>query len=139
MSSYCIYCLYPHGLHSLLDLEIKLPSIYLYHAKFGKVGIKFGWSLVIFLTISLAILNKLFACWGDFFSPLLTSKLTFCKSSLGNTIRVSNGLDSDPAPSSVWSGSSLFAILTSILWAQHLIWEEKEKRVRKGLLHCMGN
>ena len=27
MSSYCICCLYPHGLHSLLDLEIKL-SIY---------------------------------------------------------------------------------------------------------------
>ena len=24
MSSYCIYCLYPHGIHSLLDLEIKL-------------------------------------------------------------------------------------------------------------------
>ena len=29
MSSYCICCLYPHGLHSLLDLEIKL-SIYLF-------------------------------------------------------------------------------------------------------------
>ena len=28
MSSYCICCLYPHGLHSLLDLEIKL-SIYI--------------------------------------------------------------------------------------------------------------
>ena len=27
MSSYCICCLYPHGLHGLLDLEIKL-SIY---------------------------------------------------------------------------------------------------------------
>ena len=27
VSSYCICCLYPHGLHSLLDLEIKL-SIY---------------------------------------------------------------------------------------------------------------
>ena len=30
MSSYCICCLYPHGLHSLLDLEIKL-SIYFHN------------------------------------------------------------------------------------------------------------
>ena len=31
MSSYCICCLYPHGLYSLLDLEIK--AIYLYVRK----------------------------------------------------------------------------------------------------------